>query len=175
MVITLMLFRSFLPPQSSLKKHLRMSCLDLVFRYLRHLIEVDEVPTRVPERIFCGRFMLWCKDEKIIRGVPKDQRDVQKTIKEKLPEITYRQAKYPLGDSSAKTTGCVEFPDKDILMNMLLDANLYQSEEEVQEDPVWENPDVELDDADLEDIPDYEEMEEVTEPRGPHADFYDHE
>jgi hypothetical protein len=31
------------------------------------------------------------------------------------------------------------------------------------------------DDADLEDIPDYEEMEEVAEPRGPHADFYDHE
>ena len=28
---------------------------------------------------------------------------------------------------------------------------------------------------DLEDIPDYEEMEEVAEPRGPHADFYDHE
>ena len=163
------------PPQSSLKKHLRMSCLDPVFRYLRHLIEVDEVPTRVPERIFCGRFMLWCKDEKISRGVAKDQRDVQKTIKEKLPEITYRQAKYPLGDSSAKTTGCVEFPDKDILMNMLLDANLYQSEEEVQEDPVWENPDVEMDDADLEDIPDYEEMEEAAEPRGPHADFYDHE
>jgi hypothetical protein len=27
----------------------------------------------------------------------------------------------------------------------------------------------------LEDIPDYEEMEEVTEPRGSHADFYDHE
>ena len=45
---------------------------------------------------------------------------------------------------------------------------MYQSEEEVQEDPVWENPD-------LEDIPDYEEMEEVAEPRGPHADFYDHE
>ena len=60
-------------------------------------------------------------------------------------------------------------------MNMLLDANLYQSEEEVQEDPVWENPDVEMDDADLEDILDYEEMEEVAEPRGPHADFYDHE
>ena len=54
-------------------------------------------------------------------------------------------------------------------------ANMYQSEEEVQEDPVWENPDVEMDDADLEDIPDYEEMEEATEPRGPHADFYDHE
>ena len=31
---------------------------------------------------------------------------------------------------------------------------------------MWENPD-------LEDIPDYEEMEEVAEPRGPHADFYD--
>jgi len=82
--------------------------------------------------------------------------------------FTYRQAKYPLGDSSAKTTGCVEFPDKDILMNMLLAANLYQSEEEVEEVPVWENPD-------LEDIPDYEEMEEAAEPRGPHADFYDHE
>ena len=60
-------------------------------------------------------------------------------------------------------------------MNMLLDANLYQSEEEVQEDPVWENPDEEMDDADLEDIPDYEEMEEVAGPRGPHVDFYDHE
>ena len=53
-----------------------------------------------------------------------------------------------------------------------MDANLYQSEEE---DPAWENPDVEMDDADLEDIPDYEEMEEAAEPRGPHADFYDHE
>ena len=27
----------------------------------------------------------------------------------------------------------------------------------------------------LEDLPDFEEMEEVTEPRGPHADFYDHD
>jgi len=34
-----------------------------------------------------------------------------------------------LGDISAKTTGCVEFPDKDILINMLLDANLYQTQD----------------------------------------------
>ena len=34
-------------------------------------------------------------------------------------------------------------------MNMMLDANLYQSEEEVQEDPVWENPDVEMGEGDL--------------------------
>ena len=41
---------------------------------------------------------------------------------------------------------------------------------------MWENPDAEMYDADLEDIPDYEEMEEVAEPRSPpRADFYDHE
>ena len=111
-------------------------------------------------------------------GVAK-QWDIQKIIKEKLPEITYKQAKYPLGDSSATTTGCVEFPDKEILMNMLMDANLYQTQDEVLEDPMWENPDVEMESEPLEDIIDFEEMEEVAEserkPRGPHADFYDHQ
>jgi hypothetical protein len=166
------------PPQSSLKKYLRMSCLDPVFRYLRHRIEADDVPRRIPERLFCGEFMMWCKEEKITKGVAKDQRDIQKIIKEKLPGITYKQAKYPLGDSSATTTGCVEFPDKEILMNMLMDANLYQTQDEVLEDPMWENPDVESESEPLEDIPNFEEMEEVAEserkPRG-HADFYDHE
>ncbi len=167
------------PPQSSLKKYLRMGCLDPVFRYLRHRIETDDVPRRIPERLFCGEFMMWCKEEKITKGVAKDQRDIQKIIKEKLPEITYKQAKYPLGDSSATTTGCVEFPDKEILMNMLMDANLYQTQDEVLEDPMWENPDVEMESEPLEDIIDFEEMEEVAESerksRGPHADFYDHE
>ena len=40
---------------------------------------------------------------------------------------------------------------------------------------MWENPDVEMESEPLEDIIDFEEMEEVAEPRGPHADFYDHE
>ena len=152
-----------------------MGCLDPVFRYLCHRIETDDVPRRIPERLFCGEFMMWCKEEKNTKGVAKDQRDIQKIIKEKLPEITYKQAKYPLGDSSATTTGCVEFPDKEILMNMLMDANLYQTQDEVLEDPMWENPDVEMESEPLEDIIDFEEMEEVAEPRGPHADFYDHE
>ena len=64
-------------------------------------------------------------------------------------------------------------------MNMLMDANLYQTQDEVLEDPMWENPDVEMESEPLEDIIDFEEMEEVAEaerkPRGPHADFYDHE
>jgi len=34
------------------------------------------------------------------------------------------------------------------------------------------NPDVEMEEGDL---PDFEEMEESAEPRGPHAGFYDHE
>ena len=54
---------------------------------------------------------------------------IKKIVKEKLTEIICKQAKYPLGDSSATTTGCVEFPDKEILMNMLMDANLYQTQE----------------------------------------------
>ena len=34
---------------------------------------------------------------------------------------------------------------------------------------------VEMESEPLEDLPEFEEMEEVAEPRGPHADFYDHE
>ncbi len=41
---------------------------------------------------------------------------------------------------------------------------------------MWENPDVEMESEPLEDNPDFEELEEVAEPRrGPQADFCDHE
>ena len=116
------------PPQTKIKERLRFQSVDPVFRYLRHLIEENQLPKfqKIPE--FFDALVSWCKAQRLLKSAGwKDSLTLKKTLSEKFESHTWESPRAGHGR-------CICFPSASNLQNWLVEANLWYSEDESREE-----------------------------------------
>ncbi|MBJ62400.1 MAG: hypothetical protein CMB57_04025 [Euryarchaeota archaeon] len=129
------------PPQTRIKERLMIQSIDPIFRYLRHLVELDEdFPDRVPFKTFHENAVKWCKQERMEGSIKR-----WKTSTIHLKEILREQFEdweldRPVTKGFEKATRCVIFPTREELKEQLIEKKLYllegEFDEEVADEPM---------------------------------------
>ena len=131
------------PPQTKIKKKLRYTNIDPVFQYIRYLIESDAMFSLNPFKIdayhakradFFASCQKWCASEKIKHPAWKDVRTLQKVLQMKFPDHNW--------ESTRKVDGITArvyvFPKDEVMKQWLIDANLWMTEEEHEQEDTAE-------------------------------------
>ena len=120
------------PPQTKIKKKLRYTSIDPVFQYIRYLIESDELltffssSTCIKRADFFASCQKWCASEKIKHPAWKDVRTLQKVLQTKFPDHNWESTRKIEG----VTSRVFVFPKEEVMKQWLIDANLWMTEEE---------------------------------------------
>ncbi len=144
------------PPQTKIKKKLRYTNIDPVFQYIRYLLEGGYYNSNGIS-LFGGAFFAkradffascqkWCASEKIKHPAWKDVRSLQQVLQTKFPDHNWESTRKVEEDGvvglvkvrQRVTARVFVFPNDNVMKKWLIDANLWMTEEEHEQEDTAE-------------------------------------
>ena len=129
------------PPQTKIKKKLRYTNIDPVFQYIRYLIERADVRhergifgSHAKRADFFASCQKWCASEKIKHPAWKDVRSLQQVLQTKFPDHNWESTR-KIDNVTARV---FVIPIADVMKKLLIDANLWMTEEEHEQEDTAE-------------------------------------